>query len=85
VADGEVAAVTFVGGGYETRSGIGIGATEQAVLSTYADQIEQAEGSLTFVPRDPGDDQFRIVFRTEAGAVTRFSAGLLPHVVEGCG
>lgn len=84
LADGEVAAISFVAGGYETLSGIGIGATEQEVRSTYADQIEQAEGSLTFVPRDPGDDQYRIVFRTNAGAVTSFAAGLLPHVVEGC-
>jgi hypothetical protein len=85
VVDDAVRVVDLVGGGYETLSGIGIGATEQAVLDTYAGQIEQAEDSLTFVPRDPSDAQFRIVFRTEGGAVTSFAAGLLPEVVEGCG
>jgi len=84
LVDGEVAVLAFTGGGYQTLSGIGIGATEQAVLDTYAGQIEQAPDSLTFVPRDPDDANFRIVFRTEGGAVTSFSAGRLPEVVDGC-
>jgi hypothetical protein len=84
LVDGEVAVLTFGAGGYKTLSGIGIGATEQAVLSTYAGQIEQAESTLTFVPRDPEDAEYRIVFRTDGAAVTSYSAGLLPTVVEGC-
>jgi hypothetical protein len=84
LVDGDVAAISFGSGAYKTLSGIGIGATEEAVLSTYAGQIEQAENTLTFVPRDPTDADFRIVFRTDGGSVTGFSAGRLPEVVEGC-
>ena len=84
LVDGEVATVSFTAGAYRTLSGIGIGATEQTVLSTYAGQIEQAADTLTFVPNDPEDADLRIVFRTEESRVTSFSAGRLPEVEEGC-
>jgi hypothetical protein len=78
----------------KTLSGAGIGSTEAEIKALFPGQIEvtpheyvQGGHYLTFVPRDAGDRNFRIIFETEvSGRVTQFRAGKLPEVtwVEGC-
>lgn len=75
-----------------TRSGFGVGNTEQEILDWQPDQIEitpLADGSgnlLTFVPVDEADAQFRVVFQTNGAQVVKFWSGRLPIVneLDGC-
>ena len=77
-----------------TRSGAGIGSTEDQVKALYPGQIEvtphpYVKGGhyLTFVPRSTADSKYRIIFETDQrGKVTEFRAGQLPEVtaIEGC-
>ncbi len=92
VTSGTIARVDIVEGGITTRSGAGIGSTEQEIKDLFPGQIEVAphayvEGNyLTFVPVDEGDDQFRVVFETDGEVVTSYRAGRIPEVefIEGC-
>ena len=92
VTDGTIARVDIVSGPITTRSGAGIGSTEQEIKNLFGDQIvvsphAYVEGHyLTFVPVDEGDDRYRVVFETDGREVTQYRAGRLPEVdyVEGC-
>ena len=92
VTGGTIGRVDVDAPGVRTRSGVGIGSTEQQVMATYPGRITVSphlytDGNyLTFVPRDAADAGFRIVFETDGSAVTRFRAGRVPDVeaVEGC-
>ncbi len=93
VTDGTIGRVDVDARGVRTRSGIGIGSTEEEVKATYPGRITVSphtytEGGhyLTFVPRDRADADLRIVFETDGRTVTSFRAGRLPDVeyVEGC-
>ena len=77
-----------------TRSGAGIGSTEQEILGLFGDRIEVrpdplgGDGKyLVFVPRDEKDQNLRVIFVTGPdGVVTSFRTGQLPEVeyAEGC-
>lgn len=76
-----------------TRSGIGIGSTEQDLVQAYGKQLEATTNAttlgktVTFTPQDPGEDIYRLVFETDAqGRVTQLRAGQFPSVTwsEGC-
>jgi hypothetical protein len=75
----------------KTKSGIGIGSTEQEVLATYPNQIgvsphPYTDGSyLTFSPQDPADPHI-LIFETDGERVTSFRTGLREWVelIEGC-
>lgn len=75
-----------------TLSGARIGDTESRIKSLYPGQIEVTPHKytnghyLTFIPRDRGDRNYRVVFETDGQRVTGFRAGKLPEVqyVEGC-
>ncbi len=92
VADGTVARIDVAAGPITTRSGAGIGSTEDEIKDLFPGQIEVSDHAyvdgnyLTFVPVDEGDDQFRVVFETDGEVVTQFRAGRLPEVeyIEGC-
>jgi hypothetical protein len=92
VSAGTVARVDIAAGPITTRSGAGIGSTEDEIKELFPDQIEVSdhayvEGNyLTFVPVDEGDDEYRVVFETDGEVVTQYRAGRLPEVeyIEGC-
>ena len=77
-----------------TRSGAGIGSTEDQIKAMYPGQIEvtphpylKGGHYLTFVPKSAADSKYRIIFETDTrGKVTEFRAGQLPEVgaIEGC-
>lgn len=78
-----------------TISGARIGDTEARIKSLYPGQIkvtpheytgDRGGHYLTFIPKDPKDRNYRLVFETDGKRVTRFRAGSLPEVeyVEGC-
>jgi hypothetical protein len=77
-----------------TLSGARIGSTEAEIKALFPGQIEVTPHEyvpgghyLTFVPRDAGDRNYRMIFETVPnGRVTQFRAGKLPEVtwVEGC-
>ncbi|AVH70982.1 hypothetical protein [Nostoc sp. 'Lobaria pulmonaria (5183) cyanobiont'] len=76
-----------------TLKGAKIGDTEAQIKSLYPGQIKvtphkyvQNGHYLTFIPKDRGDRNYRLVFETDGKLVTEFRAGKLPEVeyVEGC-
>ncbi|WP_155523686.1 hypothetical protein [Nodosilinea nodulosa] len=76
-----------------TRSGIGIGSSEQDLVRVYGKRLEATTNpttlgkTVTFTPQDPGEDIYRLVFETDdKGRVTQFRAGQFPSVTwaEGC-
>ncbi|MEA2902335.1 MAG: hypothetical protein QOH36_2222 [Actinomycetota bacterium] len=77
----------------KTRSGAGVGDTEAQVQALYP-PLEVSDHKyvpgghyLTFVPDDPADADFRLIFETDASSkVTAIRSGRLPEVayVEGC-
>ncbi len=76
-----------------TRSGAGIGSTEQELRDLFPGQIEDAaefivDGrAVMFVPQDEVDEDYRVIFELdEQSTVARFRSGVLPPVGfgEGC-
>jgi hypothetical protein len=66
----------------ETRSGVAVGDTEEEVYRTYEGQIESephvyVEGGhyLTYIPRDPADKDYKVVFFTDGSVVEEIHAG----------
>ena len=90
VYDGKIVRVDVNSGRVTTKSGIGIGSTEEEILELFGNQIEITEHFfttghyLTFVPVD--DTGFRVVFETDGSVVVNFRSGQLPQVlwIEGC-
>ncbi len=77
-----------------TVSGAHIGSTEAEIKALYPGHIEiephpytGPEGHyLIYVPQDPSDTMFRIIFETDGDKVTMYRAGRRPAVeyIEGC-
>ena len=94
VIEGRVERVDIDTAGILTRSSIGIGSTEEDVRRAYGDRIRTEphpytgpEGHyLIFIPRDPADSGFGIIFATDGYRVTDYRAGREPAVryIEGC-
>ena len=80
--------------GILTRSGVGVGSTEDEVRRAYPGHIRTEphpytgpEGHyLIFVPRDPADTAFSLIFETDGAKVINYRAGHQPAVgyIEGC-
>jgi hypothetical protein len=89
-----VVRVDVLGPGVRTRSGVGVGDTEEGVRQAYGDRIvvtpytayADSGHYLTFVPRESADTAYRLIFETDGAKVMRYRAGLRPAVeyVEGC-
>ncbi|MBD2446129.1 hypothetical protein H6G76_02945 [Nostoc sp. FACHB-152] len=76
-----------------TVKGAKIGDPEARIKSLYPGQIQVSLHKyvpgghyLTFVPKDPSDQNYRVIFETDGKRVTGFRSGQLPEVeyVEGC-
>ena len=71
-----------------TRSGVGVRSSREAVVRAYGDRIEDAvlEGghpALIYVPRDPSNAEYRLVFGLDAeGDVAWVYAGLVPEDLD---
>lgn len=76
-----------------TRSGAGVGVSEDQLRAMFPGQIQPAEGlaggggsALQFVPQDEADLEYRVIFIFEDGVISQYWAGVLPGVAftEGC-
>ena len=71
--------------GNATRSGIGIGSPAADVLNTYGERIEAIGETLTYVPSDEADADYRIVMNVVGDVVLSAHNGVLPYVNwDGC-
>ena len=91
VHSGTIERVDINSGPITTRSGVGVGSPESMVTDLFGDRIERevrVDGTvdLVFVPRDAGDQDYRVVFNISEGAVRAFKSGRLPMVMldTGC-
>ena len=91
VHQGTIERVDINSGAITTRSGVGVGSPESMVTDLFGDRIERevrVDGTvdLVFVPRDPGDQNYRVVFNISEGAVRAYKSGRLPMVMldTGC-
>ena len=91
VHQGTIERVDINSGPITTRSGVGVGSPETMVTDLFGDSIERqvrVDGTvdLVFVPSDPGDRNFRVVFNVSEGEVRAFKSGRLPQVMldTGC-
>lgn len=94
IEHGRVVRADIDSAGIRTGSGAAVGQAEEEIERIYPGRITRQphkyvpEGwYLVYAPRDPADSQYRLIFETEHGKVTRYRAGLRPAVeyVEGCG
>ena len=91
VHEGTIERVDINSGPITTRSGVGVGSPESMVTQKFDDSIERQvriDGTvdLVFVPQDPGDRDYRVVFNVSEGAVRALKSGRLPQVMldTGC-
>ena len=91
VHEGTIERVDINSGSITTRSRVGVGSPESMVTDLFDDAIERQvriDGTvdLVFVPHDPGDRDFRVVFNVSEGEVRAFKSGRLPQVMldTGC-
>ena len=91
VHSGTIERVDVNSGPVTTRSGVGVGSPETMVTDLFGDSIERqvrVDGTvdLVFVPSDPGDRNYRVVFNVSGGEVRAFKSGRLPQVMldTGC-
>ena len=85
VTDNTIERVDIVAGPLTTRSGIGIGSTEDEIINLFGDRIEtqindDSSVDLIFVPQDDSDAEFRVIFNVRDGAVETFRSGRIPQV-----
>lgn len=85
VTEGTVERVDITNPEITTRSGAGVGMSEDGLTSLFGDRLT-TEASTTggnrviFTPSDPGDADFRVIFETDGSVVTSFRSGRLPQV-----
>jgi len=91
VYQGTIERVDINSGPITTRSGVGVGSPESMVTDLFGNSIERQvriDGTvdLVFVPTDPGDRNYRVVFNVSEGAVRAYKSGRLPMVMldTGC-
>lgn len=69
----------------KTRSGAGLGMTEDELFALFPERLTTAPrpgggNTLTFTPRDATDAQFRVIFESDGEVVTSFRSGRVPQV-----
>ena len=90
VHEGTIERVDIDSGPVTTRSGVGIGTAESTITDLFGDKIRsqtRPDGStdLVYVPVDPGDRNYRVVFNVVDGAVRSFKSGKIPVVLTDTG
>ena len=86
IVDGTVERVDIDTDEITTRSGAGIGDTEDRITDMFGERIQSSplpDGSgnlLAFVPRDEADKAYRVMFQTDGEKVVRLWSGRLPWV-----
>ena len=84
VTQGTIERVDITNPRITTRSGAGVGMTEQGLADLFgASLTTQPSGGgnqVIFTPSDEGDAQFRVIFETDGETVTSFRAGRVPVV-----
>ncbi len=79
--------------GIKTISGVQVGDSEAKVKAAYPGKIkveahkyDPAGHYLIYMPSDPKDAQYRLLFETDGKVVTSYRAGRVPEVswIEGC-
>ena len=92
IVDGTVERVDIDTPEITTRSGAGIGNTEDRIMGMFGDRMQispMPDGSgnlLAFVPRDEADKEYRVMFQSDGKHVVRLWSGKLPWVqyLDGC-
>lgn len=85
VTAGTVERVDITNPEITTRSGAGVGMSEEGLASLFGDRLTTETSStggnrIIFTPSDPGDADFRVIFETDGSVVTTFRSGRLPQV-----
>ena len=86
VTAGTVERVDITNVDLTTRSGAGVGTTEQGLFDLFGDRLtsvarEGGGNTITFTPADASDAEFRVIFETNGTMVTTFRSGRLPQVM----
>ena len=68
-----------------TRSGAGVGMSEEGLFSLFGDNLSTEASNtggnrIVFTPSDASDAEFRVIFETDGSVVTSFRSGRLPQV-----
>lgn len=88
VEEGTIERVDIVGNSpITTRSGAGIGTTDEELTALFGDRLERVElgggqMDVIFVPQDENDQEFRVAFTTVDGVVETMRSGRMPLVLE---
>jgi len=86
VSSGTIERVDITSGPITTRSGLGIDTSETRIVESLGDKLDRTvndDGSidLIFVPTDPNDANFRVIFTIRNGVVESFRSGRVPLVL----
>lgn len=85
VTGGTIERVDLTNETITTRSGAGVGMSEQGLNDLFGDRLStQPRGdggnTVTFTPADASDAEFRVIFETDGSVVTSFRSGRIPQV-----
>ena len=84
VTQGTIERVDITNPDITTRSGAGVGLTEQDLADLFGasltTQPSGAGNQVIFTPSDAADAQFRVIFETDGEIVTSFRSGRVPQV-----
>ena len=85
VTEGTIERVDVTNDMITTRSGAGVGMSEQGLTDLFGDRLTTAVrqgggNTITFTPADASDAEFRVIFETDGSVVTTFRSGRLPQV-----
>ena len=90
--DDRIVRIDVAAKGSSTPAGAGVGDSQDEIMAMFPGKIDTTQSYcnrgdqlLTFVPQDPAQQQFRVIFETNGSEVTGYRAGQLPEVGFGAG
>lgn len=86
VTEGTVERVDITTPDITTRSGAGVGMTEEGLAGLFGDSLttqpsDTGGNQVIFTPADTSDADFRVIFETDGEVVTSFRSGRVPQVL----